>query len=373
MSLFTFPRKIYFQRDQTEDISEILANEHIRKALVVTDQNIYRLFKNKIEKMFENIEYEIFAEVMPEPSVDSIEEAFKKYYKFNPDFIVAIGGGSVIDFAKSMAIKFSYPDKDLREINPFEQLVLQVKLMAIPTTSGTGSDATFAVVLTDHERKLALGNYELVPEIDILDSSLTPLNKSVISVTGIDAFVHSFEAISSNTATILTDALAEKAIETIFQNLNSAMDNNEEAKDLVHLSATMAGMAFSNSGTGLAHALGHSFGATFHIVHGTSVGIFLPYVIEFNSQDEKVLKKYLKVAKLQNCENIAEFTAKIKQFYKGVGQQYTVKQLGIEKDRYFSSIDTMVEKSLEDSELAFNPVVVGEEDLKSIYKKAYEG
>jgi alcohol dehydrogenase class IV len=373
MSLFTFPRKIYFQRDQSEDMSEIFVNENIRKALVITDQNIYRSYRKKIEKMFENIDAEIYADVLPEPSVDSIEEAFKRYHKFSPDFIVAIGGGSVIDFAKSMVIKFSYPDKDLREINPFERLSLHVKLMAIPTTSGTGSDATFAVVLTDKDRKLALGNYELVPEIDILDSSLTPLNKNAISVTGIDAFVHSFEAISSNTATILTDALAEKAIETIFQNLNSAMENNEEAKDLMHLSATMAGIAFSNSGTGLAHALGHSFGATFHVVHGTSVGLFLPYVIEFNSQDEKTMKKYLKIAKLENCKNIQELIAKIKEFYKSVGQKCTIKELGIEKGSYYSSIDTMIEKSLEDSELAFNPVVVGEEELKSIYKRAYEG
>jgi alcohol dehydrogenase class IV len=367
MALFTFPRKIYFQRDIIDNLDEILNSEGSSNVLIISDKNIMSLHGERIIKNLKK-GYKIFNDVLPEPTVDSIERAFKELGNEKFDTVIAVGGGSVMDFAKSIAIKISYPDKDLREVNPFETIRLNVKLIAIPTTSGTGSDVSFGIVLTDGERKLALGNYELVPHISILDSSLTPGKKEIIRATGIDAFVHAFEALSANTATIFTDALAEKAIDVIYRNLKGAMENDENAKDLVHLSATMAGMAFSNSGTALAHALGHSFGATFHIVHGTSVGLFLPYVIEFNSSDEMTKMKYKRVERMLQVDDLVD---SIIQLYRELGQPYRVKDLGIKSDEYFSRIDELVSKSMQDSELAFNPVVVGEEDLRNIYKKAY--
>lgn len=366
MTLFTFPRKIYFQRDIIETLPDMVSGS--RKLLIITDNNIWKIHGEKIKKVLHGIDYRIYDGVMPEPSIESIEKAFKDNFSYDPDAIIAIGGGSVMDFAKSMAIKFSYPEKDLREVNPFEQLNIRVRMVAIPTTSGTGSDVSFGIVLTDGNRKVALGNYDLVPDISVLDSSLTPTSKDIIRSTGIDAFVHAFEALSANTSTILTDALAEKSIDTIYKNLKKAMENDENAKDLMHLSATMAGLAFSNSGTALAHALGHSFGATFHVVHGTAVGLFLPYVIEFNSQDEKTSEKYGRIEKMLGLKNLIEG---IKKFYEEIEQPYYVKNLGISKDSYISKLDELTEKAIMDSELAFNPVIAGEEDIKNIYMKAY--
>lgn len=366
MTVYTFPRKIYFQRDIIETLPDIV--QESKKLFIITDENILKIHGERIEKILSGKDFKIYSNVKPEPTIESIESAYKENVSFNPDVIIAIGGGSVMDFAKSMAIKFSYPDMDLRIVNPFEPLDIKIKLIAIPTTSGTGSDVSFGIVLTDGNRKVALGNYELVPSISILDSSLTPSSKEIIRATGIDAFVHAFEALSANTSTILTDALAEKSIEIIYKYLEKAMANDEDAKDLVHLSATMAGLAFSNSGTALAHALGHSFGATFHVVHGTSVGLFLPYVIEFNSQDEKTNEKYKKIEKVLNMENLLDG---IRNYYKGVGQAFYVKELGISKGAYLSKIDELTEKTLMDSELAFNPVIAGEEDIKNIFKKAY--
>ncbi len=366
MTLFTFPRKIYFQRDIIESLPEIISES--KKLFIVTDNNIIKIHGERIKKSLENKEFRIYSDVNPEPSIESIEKAFAENFSYEPDTIIAIGGGSVMDFAKSMAIKFSYPEKDLREVNPFEPLKINVKLLAIPTTSGTGSDVSFGIVLTDGNRKIALGNYNLVPDISILDSSLTPNAKEIIRATGVDAFVHAFEALCANTSTILTDALAEKSIETIYHNLKKAMENDEEAKDLIHLSATMAGLAFSNSGTALAHAMGHSFGATFHIVHGTSVGLFLPYVIDFNSQDQKTNEKYRRIEKILGMENLIKG---IKKFYEEIGQPYYVKDLGISRDLYYSKINETTEKAIMDSELAFNPVIAGEEDIKKIFIMAY--
>lgn len=371
MSLFQLPRKVYFQRDIFDSLGDILIKEGIRKILVVTDAQIHTLFHKRLEKSLEKIEWRLFKDVLPEPEVDYIEETAVKLNDEKYDAVVAFGGGSVIDFAKSLAIKLSNPEISLREVNPFEDLNLKVKLIAVPTTSGTGSDVSFGIVLTDIQSKLALGNYELVPEIDILDSSLTPIDKKIIVATGIDAFVHSFEAIASNNSTVFTDALAERAIETIFNSLQQATENEETAKDLIHISATMAGMAFSNSGTASAHAMGHSFGSTFHITHGTSVGLFLIPSIIFNSQDPVTKGKYLRICKILGVKDMDGLVESIKEFYRRVGQPCQVADTGLDKDSYLAKIDDLVLKAMQDSELAFNPVTAGDEDLRKIFIENY--
>ncbi|MEM0141061.1 MAG: iron-containing alcohol dehydrogenase family protein [Thermoplasmatales archaeon] len=371
MSLYQFPRKIYFQRDIFDSISEILSNEGLKNILLITDRNIFRKWESRIRKSIGDIKWDVFSDVLPEPKIQYIEKTAERFSGNDYDGIIAMGGGSVIDFAKSIAIKLSDPSSDLAVINPFTPLNLKVKLIAVPTTSGTGSDVSFGVVLSDSSGKLALGNYDLVPYIDILDPSLTPEDKAIILPTGIDAFVHSFESIASNTSTSLTDALAEKAIEIIRGNLKRAMDSDEDAKDAMHLAATMAGMAFSNSGTALAHALGHSFGATFHVTHGTSVGLFLMPSMRFNNKDEATANKYKKLAGRLGFDSFDLLLEDISMFFKGVGQPTKVRDLNIDKETYSGKINQMVYLALRDSELAFNPVIAGEDDIKLIFEGNY--
>jgi alcohol dehydrogenase class IV len=371
MSLFQLPRKVFFQRDIFESLGEILQKEGIGKVLLISDENIYSLWQKRINTALSNLQFEVFTKVFPEPEVQYVEEVSSRFMGKGYDAIVAMGGGSVIDFSKSLAVKLSNPEKNLKEVNPFENLDLKIRLIAVPTTSGTGSDVSFGIVLSDNDEKLALGNYDLVPEIDILDPSLTPVDPKIIVATGIDAFVHSFEAIASNASSVFTDALAERAIETIFKNLKRATENEESAKDLMHISATMAGIAFSNSGTASAHALGHSFGATFHVTHGTSVGLFLVPSMIFNSQDEETRKKYLRICKILDVKSIEDLIAKIEEFFKSVGQPFHVREVGISKETYDSRIDDLVSLAMRDSELAFNPVIAGEEDLKKIFIENY--
>ena len=367
MSLFQLPRKIYFQRDIFDSLGEILRKEGIKKVLVVTDEHIFSLFGERLNRSLQGLEFEVFKEVLPEPELNYIEKSAQKFEKKGYDAIVAFGGGSVIDFAKSLAIKVSDPGMQLKNVNPFEPLNLRIKLIAIPTTSGTGSDVSFGIVLSNEKTKLALGNYELVPTIDILDSSLTPTDKRITVATGIDAFVHSFEAIASNNSSIFTDALAERAIETIYHNMPKAIDNDESSKDLMHLSATLAGIAFSNSGTAIAHALGHSFGSTFHATHGTSVGLFLIPSIIFNSQDNQTREKYIRVARIIDADGVEGLIESIRAFYSMVGQPHRVSELGIDREQYMSKIEELVTKAMQDSEIAFNPVIAGEEDLRKIF------
>ncbi len=255
--IFTLPRKVIYQRDIYKDVGGILGRYLSGKVLVVVDPNVLSIHGDKIKEMLKGVEYTVWSEVSPEPSVNDVLNAYDKV-RGDYSSILAIGGGSTIDFAKSLAYLLSVPGGDLRSLNPFEPINPRMTLIAMPTTSGTGSDASFGVVLTDDGRKLAMGNYDLVPMIIVLDPSFTPpTQSSIIRATGLDALVHAFESLTANTATPLTDALAEKAIKMIIGNLGgSAMTNDEVAKDSMHLAATMAGMAFSNSGTAMAHALG---------------------------------------------------------------------------------------------------------------------
>lgn len=370
MSIFQLPRKIFFQRDILEEISPILKDENISSILIITDSTVRGLVEKKLSSIIKNFKVTLFDGVKPEPDVDYVQEVSRSFSsKF--DAVMAIGGGSVIDFAKSILVKMSYPEKDLRDVNPFEKLEFKIKLIAVPTTSGTGSDASFAIVLTDGGRKIGLANYNLVPEIVILDSSITPDAKGILAATGVDALVHAFEAISSNTSTIFTDALAEMAIETIVNNIEASIEGKEVSRDMMHLSATMAGMAFSNSGTALAHALGHSFGSTFHITHGISVGLFLTHTIEFNSQDEVTRKKYMRICTRLGYSDIPALVEGILGLYRRIGQPIMIRELGIKEEDYTSRLDEMVTKAMMDSEIAFNPVIAGEEDLRKIFIDAY--
>ncbi len=369
MPVFTFPRKIFFQRDIIDNLSDLIAEESIKRALIVTDKIIYSIFSKKIENFKKSLEISIFSDVNPEPKIEEIEEAYKNLMNFEPQAIIGIGGGSVIDFSKSLALKFSYPDYDLRGLNPFENLKLKIELITIPTTF-SGSDVSFAVVLSDKNRKLPSGNYSLVPLIDIVDPEIMPENEDLIRSTGVDTFVTAVEAIVSNTSNILSDALAEKSIKIVYENIKDAIKNDANAIENLSIASIMAGISFSNSGSGLVHCLGHSFGSTFHIKHGTSVGLFLPYVIEFNSKHEETKKKYERIARILDF-NMDELVEKIFEFFREIKQPITVKDLGIEEKIYFEKLNEMVEKAVTDSEIAFNPFFVSEDDIKEIFIKTF--
>ncbi|MGQ4891855.1 MAG: iron-containing alcohol dehydrogenase [Candidatus Njordarchaeia archaeon] len=390
MPILSLPRMIFMGEGALDEFKEFLVDSGIDSALIVTDKIIKDIGLTKpvieiLEKM--NIQYQIFDRVKPEPSFETVEEGGKFAQEVKPQAIIAIGGGSVIDAAKSIWVKYEKPDFNLEELSPFVWLGLGKKciLIAIPTTSGTGSEHTIGVVLSKKKenKKIALGSYEVVPYYTIVDPHFAmSMPQKLTAATGIDALTHSVEAYVSNVSNPFTDALAEKSIELIFSWLPKAYidGSNRRAREKMHIAASLAGIAFSNSGLGIAHALGHSFGPIFDIPHGFAVGVFLPYVVAFNaSKSEEAKTRYALLGKIigVNGNLIDElykgFLDEIGKLYERINAPSKIIDLGIDEDEYFSKIDLLVQNAYEDPDLAFNPVMVTPDDLKEILEMAFDG
>ena len=373
-----------------DEFKEFFVDSGIKNVLIVTDKIVNDLGLTKpVVQILENmgIQYSIFDKVEPEPSFEIVEEGGKFAQSVNPQAIIAIGGGSVIDAAKSIWVKYENQEFNLEELSPFVWMGLGKKtiLIAIPTTSGTGSENTFAVVLSKKKenKKIALGSYELVPYYTIIDPLFAmSMPQRLTATTGIDALTHSVEAYVSNNSNPFTDALAEKSLELIFSWLPKAYidGSNKRAREKMHIAASLAGISFSNSGLGIAHALGHSFGPIFGIPHGFAVGVFLPYVVAFNaSRSDEAKTRYALLGKIIGVtgDTIDElyngFLDELEKLYKKVNAPTKIKDLGIGKEEYFAKIDLLVQNAYEDPDVAFNPVMVMPDDLKEILEIAYEG
>jgi len=287
MWYFKAPEVVYGE----EALSHLRQIEGAR-ALIVTDANLQRLgIADRIaaELRAVGIATQTFAEVEPEPSLQTVRRGAEVALEFAPDWIVGLGGGSPLDASKAIWAAYERPDLDPTEINPMINLNFhKAKLIAIPTTAGTGSEATWAVVLTDTEerRKFSTGSRELVPTLAIVDPELTQrLPARITADTGLDALTHAIEGYLSTWHNSFTDPLCLKAAQLVFDNLERACKQGEvdmEARDRMGEAATLAGLGFGNANLGLAHAMGHSFGAWFKQPHGRCVALFLPYVIDFS-------------------------------------------------------------------------------------------
>ena len=273
---FTSPKSIVFGEGALEYLREIEG----KRALIITDKVIRNLgFVEKVTSYLREagLSVEIFDEVEPEPSKETVTKCAERAELFEPDWIVGLGGGSCIDAAKASWALYERPDIQIDEISPLLKLSLRkkAKLIAIPTTSGTGSEATWAIVITDtkEKRKMELASKELVADIVILDPQL-PLTmpKRLVADTGVDALVNALEAYISQWHNYFSDLPAINAVQAIFKYLPRSYNNSQdkEAKENMHYAATMAGLAFSNSQICVAHAMGHALGALFKIPHGRS-------------------------------------------------------------------------------------------------------
>ncbi len=261
-----------------------------RRALIVTDATLARLgIAGRIEDILKDVGFEtcVFSEVEPEPSLQTVRRGAAVASEFQPDWIIGLGGGSPLDASKAIWALYERPDLDPTDINPMETLGLsKAKLIAIPTTSGTGSEVTWALVLTDTEekRKFSTGSRELVPTLAIVDPSLTEaLPARVTADTGLDALTHAIEGYTCTWANDFSDGLCLKAAQLVFDYLERAVSDGSdmEAREKMGIAASLAGLGFGNANLGLAHAMGHSFGALFKQPHGRAVALFLPYITEF--------------------------------------------------------------------------------------------
>ena len=390
MPILSLPRILFFGIDSLDEFSEQLALMNFKRVMIVTDKIIrdLGLLDNLLGKIRDKVEaIEVFDEVEPEPSFEVVDRGKEIADSFQPQLIIALGGGSVIDTAKGIWVKYENPDFNLEELSPFVWLNLgrKAQLIAIPTTSGTGSEVTLGVVLTKkgESKKIAVGSYEVVPFYSIVDPIFAKsMPSKLTAITGIDALSHVMESYVAINANPFTDALGEKAFQLIYTWLPRAYKNGNdmEAREKMHIAATMAGMAFSNSGLGIAHGLAHAFGPVFKVPHGFAVGLFVPYVMVFNAERNPEVK--IKYGVLAKVIGVSGFSAdelfdglmeEVIRLYESVEAPKTLSDLEINEDEFRSKMDSIVANAYEDPEIAFNPVPVTPEDLKLICERVAEG
>lgn len=386
MTLHAFPRRIYWG-ESVEEVLGTLASEHsLKRVLVVTDKVLSGLdwFRSIIESLKNTgVEVIVYNDVPPEPPIDIGEKITASLPREEIDAIIAVGGGSVIDAAKAAKVKLLRPDVGVEDVAPFNPLGIDLEeplLIAVPTTAGTGSDASYGIVLTKEEggyrEKIDVGSYEIIPYASILDPRLPKsAPRHIIVGAGLDALGHSIEALSSNQATPLTDALAERAAEEVLLWLPKAVGGDMEAMAHVHLAATMAGIAFTNGGLGLIHAIAHPLGAKLHIHHGTTVGIVTPYVVEYNSRDPHVASKYTRLKtvleEIHGWEKRESLSDHIRAFYDELEFKPRLRDHGVGEEDFIEAKRWVLEEAYHDPSMAFAPIIPAPEELEEILDKLY--
>lgn len=326
-----------------------------------------------------------FTEVEPDPSRETVEKGSKLMQSFEPDWIVALGGGSTMDAAKGMWVLYEYPGISWEDVfNATPVLRNKAKLVAITTTSGTGSEVTCASVITNRGVKPAvkdvIATTEISADIAIVDPELaSTMPPKVTAATGMDALVHAIESYTSIAVTVIDRAIALKAIQMIFESLPKAYADgrNQAAREDMSTASLMAGMAFTNSFLGIVHSLAHQLGSEFGVPHGAANSLMLPYVIKFNSIAVSELyaeiAEALKLEFSNDKEAVVELIKAIKQLQEDVGQPHTIKEYGIDEKAFLDLLDGLSQNALNDICVFCNPRVPDLEDMKNLYLTAYYG
>lgn len=306
MARFTLPRDLYHGKGSLEELKNLKG----KKAIVVVGGGSMKrngFLDKAVDYLKESgMEVQLFENVEPDPSVDTVMRGAEAMKEFQPDWIVAMGGGSPIDAAKAMWAFYEYPDTSFEDlITPFSfpTLRTKAKFCAIPSTSGTATEVTAFSVITDYNKgiKYPLADFNITPDVAIVDPALAEtMPKKLTAHTGMDAMTHAIEAYVSTLHCDYTDPLALHAIKLIHNNLKKSYDGDMVARDTMHNAQCLAGMAFSNALLGIVHSMAHKTGAAFsggHIIHGCANAMYLPKVIKFNSKNEEAAERYAEIAR----------------------------------------------------------------------------
>ena len=409
MQWFKIPEKIYFEAGSIGYLEKM---PDIERAFIVTDESMLQLgYVDRIlyylRKREKYVHSEIFSDVESDPSFDTIKKGVAAMNSFKPDVIIALGGGSPIDAAKGMWLFYENPDADIEGLKlkfmdirkrtyKFPKLGKKAKMVAIPTTSGTGSEVTSFAVLTDKakNKKYPLADYELTPDVAIVDPELVmSLPRTVTADTGMDVLTHAIESYVSNMASDFTDGLAEKAAELVFSYLKEAYDHgdNQIAREKMHNASTIAGMAFTNAFLGVNHSIAHKIGAEFHLAHGRINAILLPYVIKYNSSKPSKFvsfpkyeyfiadKKYAQLAKKigLKADTVEEGVESLIEAIKWLNDKLDIpksfKEAGLDEKEFLDKIDMIADRAFEDQCTSANPRVPLVSEIKQIMLDSYYG
>ncbi|MBU3145249.1 1-propanol dehydrogenase PduQ [Clostridium sp. CF012] len=375
---FKLKSKVYFNKESMQLLEQIKGT----RAFIVSDSIMETLgyLQTAVDYLAKaGITSIVFSGVRPDPDVKVVTEGLKLYEESGADVLVALGGGSAIDTAKGI-LYFSWKLKSIADGEMNRPLFI-----AIPSTSGTGSEVTDFTVITSEGTKLCIVDEFIAPDIAILDSTcIQHVPQRVVVDTGVDVLVHAVEAYVSTNATDFTDALVEKAVKLIFENIETLYKDpkDSDARDRVQNASCMAGMAFTNTGLGINHSLAHALGATFHISHGRSNAILLSSVMEYNSDlrgsaNGYAAERYAKLARVLQLpartprEGTVNFIQAVDKLKKLLGVETNIRALGIDQKEFENALDNMSQAALQDRCTPTNPRHPSKKELIGIYQKCY--
>ena len=384
MMRFTLPRDIYYGKDSLEVLKTIKGK---RAILVIGGGSMKRAgFVDKIIGYLKEagIETKLFEGVEPDPSVETVMKGAAAMREFEPDLIVALGGGSPIDAAKAMWVFYEYPDTTFEEIiQPFSfpELRKKAKFIAISSTSGTATEVTAFSVITDYAKgiKYPLADFNITPDIAIVDPALVAtLPPHLVAHTGMDALTHAIEAYVSTLNSPFTDPLAIKAIQMVNEHLIKSFSGDMSSREM-HYAQCLAGEAFSNALLGIVHSLAHKTGAAFstgHIPHGEANAIYLPYVIKYNAKNAEA--RYADIARSigidgTDAECVTKLCDKIDAMNAELNIPKTLKEFGIKEDEFKEKVNKIAELAVGDACTGSNPRPVDTESMAKILDAIYYG
>ena len=409
MQWFRIPQRVYFESGSTQYLEKM---PDISRAFIVTDPAMVELgYVDRVlyylRKRRDYVHSRIFSQVEPDPSIETVKRGTAEMNEFKPDVIIALGGGSAMDAAKAMWLFYEYPETDFTALRlkfmdirkrtyKFPKLGRKARMVAIPTTSGTGSEVTSFTVISDNEKntKYPLADYELTPDVAIIDPDFVmTVPPRITADTGMDVLTHAIEAYVSVMASDYTDAMAMKAIQLVFEYLPRAYRDGSDrrAREKMHNASCIAGMAFTNAFLGINHSMAHKLGGEFNIPHGRANAILLPYVIEYNAQkptkftsfpkyehyiaDEKYaeIAKYLGLPASTTEEGVASLVKAFRDLMKELDMPSTIAECGISRDAYEAKVEKLADNAFEDQCTTANPRMPLVKELEEIYWRAYTG
>ena len=409
MQWFKIPAKIYFEPNSIEYLHQM---KEMKKALIVTDRSLVEL--GYVQKIIDQLQmrspevpYQLFCDVEPDPSIQTVKKGVNLMRSFEPDTIIAIGGGSSMDCAKGIWLFYEHPEVNFDDLKQkfmdirkrafqYPELGRKAKLVCIPTTSGTGSEVTPFAVLTDTEahKKYPLTDYSLTPTVAIIDPEFVRgLPRSIAADTGMDVLTHATEAYVSTLASDYTDGLALQAIQMVFKYLERSVKNganDPEAREKMHNASTLAGMAFANAFLGMNHSLAHKVGAEFHIPHGRLCAIFFPHVVRYNGQNPEKLstwpkynyyhanERYANLARILGLpcstveEGVESYAKAAGDLARRIGIKMNLESQGINREDFMAKVEQLSYLAYEDQCSPANPRVPMVEDMQNMLRTAYD-
>lgn len=372
-----------------EGALDYLAQLEGERALIVTDRNVAALgFVDLVRNCLAGagIGVAVFDEVEPEPSLQTVRRGAGQAIEYQPDWIVGLGGGSAIDAAKSIWIQYERPDLDPDDVAPIGKLGLRQKarMIAIPTTSGTGAEVTWPIVLTDRDegRKVSVGHAENIPDLAIVDPIFVArLPAQITADTGMDVLTHAVEGYSSPWRSDFTDGLCLKAIQLVFDYLPRAYERgaqDPEARERMHNAATIAGLGFGNAMAALAHGLGHAIGAVLHIPHGRAVGICLPYTVEFAVRGYQPtayaeITRFLGLPAADETQAAAALAGAVRDLARRINQPVSLAEAGVPREEFEEKLPQIVANTLNDSATTVSARFPDEEETEKLLHCIYDG